>query len=213
MDNDGVDQSPGCACRVVLDSATAASRNQARHLDLPTLRPVRKLAASSSVICCVTARFNLSRTLQLRFHASGDRADLDLAVEGRRALLAVPDGDPRRAVRGAALADALQSLCELTGRGEDFDGAITAGQGAAAGTPSGHRNRAAIFSNLSKSPQTRWAAFGGLSELEGGLRAARAAVNAFPPGHPRRPAALTNPWQRSPAAVRHHDPADIERGH
>ena len=81
-----------------------------------------------------TARFNLSATLQLRFHASADRADLDLAVEeGRRALLAVPHGDPRSAVRGAALANALQSRYEVTGRGEDLDGAVAAGQEATAG--------------------------------------------------------------------------------
>ena len=149
-----------------------------------------------------TARFNLSATLQLRFHASGDRADLDLAVEeGRRALLAVPHGDPRRAVRGAALANALQSRCEVTGRGEDLDGAVAAGQEATAGTPSGHRDRAAILSNLSKSLQTRFAAFGELSDLEGGLSAARAA-GCFPTGTPAPPGRAHEPRQRSPAAVR-----------
>ena len=113
--------------------------------------------------------------------------------------------------RGAALANALQSRYEVTGRGEDLDGAITAGQEATAGMPSDHRNRAAILSNLSKSLQTRFAAFGELSDLEAGLSSARAAVEAFPPGHPRRPAALTNLGNALRLRFgQYGDPADID---
>jgi hypothetical protein len=140
-----------------------------------------------------TASFNLSSTVRLRFQVAGRQEDLETAVASARAAIGnLASADPRRAVRGAALANALQMRYENTGAARDLDEAIALGERAAAAPVLAERDRSAILSNLSKSLQVRYAAFGEDEDLSRALDGGRRALLQLPPGHPRRAAALTN---------------------
>jgi hypothetical protein len=84
-------------------------------------------------------RSNFSVALFIRFEQTGDRADLDAAIDAsRQAVAATPAGHPNRAAMLAARGYALSRRFDRTGDRVDLDAAIDAGQQAVAATPAGH---------------------------------------------------------------------------
>ena len=115
-----------------------------------------------------------------RFHASGDRADLDAAIAAFER-----DG------RSSYLAFALRVRHELTGELPDIDEAIAWGRTAVADAGEGTARPAAL-NNLGVALHTRFEQLKDRADLDAAIESLQAAVDATPAGSPDEPAHRSN---------------------
>jgi len=136
---------------------------------------------------------NLGSTLRARFEWTGDRADLNAAVDaGRQAVAAAPADDPGRAGYLSDLGGTLQVRFERTGDRADLDAAIDAGRKAVAATPISHPRHAGRLSDLGNALSIRFERTGDRADSDAAIDAGRKAVAATPAGHPSRAGRLSN---------------------
>jgi tetratricopeptide (TPR) repeat protein len=124
---------------------------------------------------------------------TGDRTDLDVAIDaGRQALAAFPADDSRRAAILSTLGAALGARFQRTGDQADLDAAIDLLNQAVAASTVGHPDHAGYLSNLGSALGIRFVRTGDQIDLEAAIEAGRQAVAATPVGHPGRPGYLSN---------------------
>lgn len=112
----------------------------------------------------------LGGLLRNRFTLTGDRSDLDAAVETyEQALGATPADSPNRAGHLSDLGGALSLRFAQTGRLADLDAAIQVGREAVGSASADHPYRALMISDLGSSLLSRYQRrFGGLGGGRGG---------------------------------------------
>ncbi|MER7014469.1 CHAT domain-containing protein [Saccharopolyspora sp. NPDC000359] len=131
----------------------------------------------------------LGTALRKRFERTGNTADATAAVAAsRRALRALPGGDPRLGRFQAALAITLADRAERVGDAADLDEAISLLRRAIgnAGTPD---QAAAWEAQLGTTLLTRFRATQRTEDVDEAVERMRELVDALPTGHPHRPTA------------------------
>ncbi|MFY1598512.1 CHAT domain-containing protein [Micromonospora sp. WMMD737] len=134
----------------------------------------------------------LSDLLQIRFDHAGDRADLEEAIQVRRAALAAAVDDAERADHRARLADLLLSRFVHLGRSEDIGDAVAYGRAAVAATPAGDPELAGRQLHLANALNRRYRVTGGLDDIEEAAALGRRAVDGTPAADPNRAAHLSS---------------------
>jgi hypothetical protein len=118
--------------------------------------------------------------LFLWFEQTGERADVDAAIDATRAALAIapvgfPDAD--RAVVLSNLCMGLRARARLAGSAADLEEAIEVGRAAMAAAPAGHPSRARHLHNLGMALQDRFTRAGAAADLDGAIEAYQASVS------------------------------------
>jgi hypothetical protein len=134
---------------------------------------------------------HLSHHLSVRAKLTGNRRDLEEAVETARGALAVtPTGDPDRPHRLVALAKRLRARYVDSHNDIDLDTAVRYGQEAAAAAEPTDPHHALTLAEVSTLLTTRHARLWSIDDVEAAVRVGRAAVDAAPAGHRHRAHAL-----------------------
>ncbi|WP_432956954.1 CHAT domain-containing protein [Micromonospora haikouensis] len=134
----------------------------------------------------------LSDLLQTRFDHAGDRADLEEAIQVRRAALAWAADDAERADHQSRLADLLLSRFVHLGHGEDIEDAVAYGRAAVAATPAGAPELAGRQLHLANALNRRYRVTGRLDDIEEAAALGRRGVDGTPTDDPDRAAHLTS---------------------
>ncbi|WP_436532516.1 CHAT domain-containing protein [Actinoplanes sp. HUAS TT8] len=187
------------ACAVPGTMESAGSRHNLalilheQHLlaESPDLlnRAVR-LAEEALVLCPpgprrTLVRSQLGRLLRDRFALTGDRDDIDRAVDTAREVLDEAAGDDRH--RAGYLSDlgiVLMDRHVALGGESDLSDAVVAARSAVSALPPDHRERPDYLSDLAQMLAGRHHRTGDRRDLEEALSAARDAVTAAPVDHP-----------------------------
>src|SRR5207247_131779 len=135
-----------------------------------------------------------------RSERTGDRADLDAAIDaGRQAVAATPADHPARAMHLSNLGLGLQVRFKRAGDRADLDAAIDAGRQAVTATPADHPARAMYLSDLGAALRVRFERAGDRADLDAAVDAGRQAV-AVEAAAPRVRAVAALIWGRAAAS-------------
>jgi hypothetical protein len=136
---------------------------------------------------------NLGLAQRTLFKRTGERADLDAAIQsGQAAVEAAPPSDPNRPICLSALQMSLQERFECTGELADLDAAIQSGQAAVEATSLGHPERPMYLSDLGTSLHVRFERTGDLADLDAAVEAGRQAARETSSGQRGRARYLSN---------------------
>ncbi|MEV7964614.1 CHAT domain-containing protein [Sphaerisporangium sp. NPDC088356] len=120
-----------------------------------------------------------------RYQVDGSKEDLERAVScGRRAVAAIPGGDPGLSDALGNLGNALLLRSRLTGSATDLDEAVALYRRAVQVTPEGHANRPGVCLNLGGGLRERYLRSGSPSDLEDAMALTREALGLAVPGSP-----------------------------
>ena len=130
---------------------------------------------------------NLGGTLLTRYERTGNKADLDEAIEiARAALAAAPPEHPFRGGILSILGLALRVRYDRIGALADLDEAVEVSRAAVDAAPPGHPDRAGELANFGIALVTRFERIGIAADLDKAVEVSRAAVDAAPLDHPDR---------------------------
>ena len=135
----------------------------------------------------------LGAALLLRSERTGDRADLDAAIQSARDALAIlPADDQDRAGYLNKLGAALLRRADLAKALADLDEGIQFIWDALTAAPEGHPDHAACLGTVASAFQVRFEHRGVRADLDAAIQFGRWAVDAFPDGDPARAVCLAS---------------------
>ncbi len=161
----------------------AHDRYQDPALMEESLRYFDKAGAVENVTAGDRAKSLTNRGMALRIRAegSGNRDDLDRAVEwSREALDSLPAGHADRVAYSTNLANALMARYTRTGDADDLEAAVRTHREAVAATPADDLRRPMHLANLGSAVRLRFSQSGSPADLDEAITCAREAIR-----HPR----------------------------
>jgi hypothetical protein len=129
----------------------------------------------------------LSGVLISEHQRTGDRADIDAALDTARAALALTSHDePDYPIRLANTCEVLRLRHASLGQRKDLDEAITVGLRAIAMTPSDHPGRAGVLFLVGRAASSKYELTGAVGDLDTAIELCRQAVETMSADDPNR---------------------------